>query len=329
MSFETIRKGVRRGNIKYLCKKCGRHFQVNKVKRLGSRDLLVDHLEGYSFRSLSQKYNISVGSAYGKCFEALKKLPHCADVTRMYCSKFSGVLLVDGKFVNVKGFERKIPIIYGIDYQTHDIPTFVFSIAENFMSLIKFFSSLRLLNYPLRYLVSDDNLNIPEACREIYPKAFWQLCTNHFKENIRRTLGVRTEPLHQPFMNGIEDLFSFKRSEDDFNRVAKNIFNVNKNNDLYVSILLDIEKRKKNLLGYKDVPRTTNLIESFNSQFQAKFRLIKTFESFKHADLWSNGYILRRRFRVFTDCTGKFKSLNGKSSIEISKKPDVDLPTFF
>jgi hypothetical protein len=290
---------------------------------------LVDHLEGFSFRSLSQKYGISVGSAYGKCFDVLTKLPHCADVTREYCSKFSGVLLVDGKFVNVKGYDRKIPIIYGIDYHTHDIPTFVFSIAENFLSLIRFFRSLRLLNYPLRYLVSDDNLNIPQACKEIYPKSLWQLCTNHFKENIRRTLGVRTDPIHKPFMEGIENLFSFRRSGDDFNRVAKNIFNANKNNDLYVSILLDIEKRKENLLGFKGVPRTTNLIESFNSQFQAKFRLIKTFESFHHAEIWSNGYILRRRFKVFTDCTGKFKYLNGKSPIEISKKPDVDLPTFF
>ncbi len=291
--------------------------------------MLNDHLEGFSFRALAQKYNISVGNAYNKCFSALNDLPHCADLTRKYCSKYSGILVVDGKFIRVKGYDRKIPFIYGIDYHTHDIPTYLLSTAENSASLIKFFTSLRLLNYPLQYLVSDDNLNIPNACREIYPSMYWQLCTNHFKENIRRSLEVRTIPTYQPFMREIESLLHFKRAEDDFNRVAKNILNKYKNDNTAVAALLDIERRKYNLMGFKIVPTTSNLIESFNSQFQAKFRLIKTFEDFKHADLWINGYLIKRRYRIFTDCTGKFKHLNGKSSIEISKKPNVDLPTFF
>ncbi len=259
----------------------------------------------------------------------MESLPHCADLTRKYCSKYSGVLLVDGKFIHVKGYDRKIPFIYGIDYHTHDIPTYFFSVAENYVSILKFFQSLRLLNYPLQYLVSDDNLNIPNACKQIYPKSLWQLCTNHLKENIRRSIEVRTVPTYQQFMREIEMLLGNKRSEDDFNRTAKNIFTKYKEDNLCVSILLDLERRKHNLIGFKNTPTTTNLIESFNSQFQAKFRLIKTFESFQHADLWINAYIIKRRYRIFTDCTGKFSSLNGRSSIEISKKPDVDLPTFF
>ncbi len=276
------------------------------MKRLSNNVLLNDHLEGFSFRAIAQKYNISTGSAYSKCFNALENLPHCADLTRNYCSKFSGILLVDGKF-NVKGYDHKIPVIYGIDYHTHDIPTYVLSVAENFVSLVKFFRSLRLLNYPLQYLVSDDNLNIPNACREIYPKMLWQLCTNHLKENIRKSLEVRTNSFYRPFMFEIETLLSIKHSEDDFNRIAKNIFNRYKNDSLCVSILLDLERRKYNLLGFRNTPTTNNLIESFNSQFQAKFRLIKSFDSFKYANLWVNGYILKRRYRTFTDCEGKFK----------------------
>jgi len=94
-----------------------------------------------SFRSLADKYNLSVGTTYNKCFKALENLPHCADITRQYCSKYSGILLVDGKYISVKGYERKIPFIYGIDYLTHDIPTYIFSIAENFVTLKKFFAS--------------------------------------------------------------------------------------------------------------------------------------------------------------------------------------------
>ena len=286
-------------------------------------------MEGYSFRSIAQKYNISVGNAYSKCFEALEELPHCADITRKYCSKFCGTLVVDGKFVRVKGYDRKIPFVYGIDYLTHDIPTYIFSVSENLLSLKKFFQSLRLLNYPLQYLVSDDNLNIPEACSVVYPKMKWQLCTNHFKENIRRTLDVRKNILYQPFMGEIENLFSIKRSEDDFNRVCKNILNRNISDNLSVATLLDIERRKYNLMGFQGVPTTSNLIESFNSQFQAKFRQIKMFESFSHANLWINAYLIKRRYRIFTDCTGKFKHLNGQRSIDFSKTEGIRLSEFF
>jgi len=282
-----------------------------------------------SFRALAQKYNISVGSTYNKCFENLQNLPHCADITRKYCSKYSGILLVDGKYIAVKGYERKIPFIYGIDYLTHDIPTYIFSIAENFMSLKKFFASLRLLNYPLEYLVSDDNTNILSSCLDVYPKVKFQLCTNHFKENIRKPLNVRTDPTYKPFMYKIEDLFSVKRSEDDFNRVAKNILNQYKYDNNIIPILLDIERRKYDLMGYSRIPRTTNLIESFNSHFQAKFKSLKGFESFQHADLWINGYIIKRRTRVFTDCTGKFKHLNGRNSLSISANSEIYLSMFF
>lgn len=271
-------------------------------------------------------------TAYRHVLEALDSLPHCADITRQYCSKFSGILLVDGKFIKIKGYDRKIPVIYGIDYLTHDIPTYTLAPSENPLVLNKFFSSLRLLSYPLQALVSDDNLNIPNACRNLYPNATWQLCLNHFKENVRISLNVRSDPTYKPFMCDLEILFKPKRSEDDFNRVAKNIFNKYKHDPLCVSVLLDIERRKPNLMGYlgfKHTPRTNNLIECFNSHLNGRLKTVKGFEDFKHANLWLNAYFIRRRFKPFTDCTGKFKHLNGKNSLQKSSKCDVDLSMFF
>jgi len=195
-----------------------------------------------SFRALANQYQISHMTAYRRCLNALKSLPHCADITRKYCTRFSGILLVDGKFVEVKGFKHKIPVIYGIDFYTHDIPTYIFSISENYLSIKKFFTSLRLLNYPLQSLVSDDNLNIPQACFDVYPKANWQLCTNHFKENIRRSLEVRTSDKYRDFMYGIETLFSNKISEDNFNKLGKRLLNKYINDELCVKILLDLER---------------------------------------------------------------------------------------
>jgi transposase-like protein len=203
---------------------------------------------------------------------------------------------------------------------------------KNYVTLKKFFSSLKLLNYPLYSLVSDDNLNFPQTCLEIYPKASWQLCTNHFKENIRASLAVRTDPKYRHFMHGIEHLFRSKVSEESFNKLAKQLLHKYINDELCVRILLDIEKRKPNLLGYlsfKNTPTTSNLIESFNSHLNIRLKSIKGFENFHHANLWLNGYFINRRTAPFTDCSGKFRHLNNKCSLEMTLKSGIDLPTFF
>lgn len=283
-------------------------------------------------RKIADRQNISTATAFNKTGSFLEKLPDCADITRAHCSKFCGILVSDGKFVSVRGYEKKIPAFYGIDYLSHDIPTYKLMPSENYEACLNFFRSLRLLNYPLRALVSDDNANIREACLSVYPKAVIQICQNHYLENVRKTLGVRTDPTHTPFMRELEKLFRFKRSMDDFNRCAKNILNEYQDQSICVSIMVDIHRKKNLLLGYlrcKHCPRTTNIIESFNSHLNARLESIKGFKSFKSADLWLNGYFIRRRLKKFTDCKGKFRHLNGKKSIDQTKKYDVDIPTFF
>jgi len=326
----TIRKGIRKGKIKYLCKSCGKWFQINRSRKINKKLMMKQHLDGTSFRSLADQHNISHMTAYRYVKNELEKLPHCADISRKYCSRYSQIILVDGKFLKIKGYKYKIPVIYGIDYLTHDIPSYILAPSENYQVFLKFFTSLRLLNYPLQALVSDDNLNIPNACKQIYPKSSWQLCLNHFKENIRNSLQTRTNPTYQPFMYDLEYLFKTKRSLDDFNRIAHNIVNTYKHNPTCIAALADIKRRQHNLMGYlghKNTPRTNNLIESFNSHLNGRLKTIKGFESFKHANLWLNAYFIRRRLRVFSDCRGKFKKLNGKCSLSLTLSDKVNIET--
>lgn len=262
----------------------------------------------------------------------LKSLPHCADVTRKYCTKFCGLLLVDGKFVSVKGYETKIPALYGVDYTTHDIPYYLLSKGENYQTCIKFFQALRLLNYPLQALICDDNQNIFRACQKVYPKAVVQLCHNHYLENIRRQLQSRTEPKHLPFIRSVSTLFHQKRNPDDLFQRARAITATYISDEIYASIMIEIFKRRDMLFGYtnlKGVPLTTNLIECFNSHLQGRLKTIKGFKSFQHADTWLNAYFIKRRSKKFTDCAGKFRGLNGKTSLQKSKNPEIDLPIFF
>ena len=163
---------------------------------------------------------MSVGSAYGHIAVLHNNLPHCADVTRYYCKRFCGILLVDGKYIRVKGYDRKIPVLYGIDYLTHDIPTYIFSIAENYQTCFSFFQSLKLLLYPLQAVACDDNINIYHAAQKVYPECTIQLCHNHYKETIRAALSVRTDPTYVPFMREVEYLFEKRRSREEFQVLA-------------------------------------------------------------------------------------------------------------
>lgn len=285
--------------------------------------MLLSQLSGKSLRSIAEELGISVGKSHKVYLGALQKFPLVIDITRNHCSRFCGILLVDGKYVKVRGYKKKIPCIYGVDYLTHDIVHFVLGLSENYRLLLKFFSSLKLANYPLKAVVSDDNQNIPEAARRVYPEVIWQLCQNHYKHNLRITLNLANDSVYRPFMKSVETLFSGKISIEDFKRRASKIYDKYKGDDLTMKVMIDIAKRSPDLLAYlklKHIPRTTNLIESLNSHLEGRLKTIKGFKRFTSANLWLNAYFIKRRLKPFTDCTRQFKKLNGKCSLQQTLK---------
>lgn len=333
-SSHTQRKGVRRGAIKYLCLTCHKWFQINRKSHSWSgKQLALFHLDGISFRTLSDQSGLSVGTAFNRVQEYLSSLPQCIDITREYCQRFSGILIVDGKFIKIKGYNRKLPVIYGVDYSTHDFPHYRLSRDEGYISLIKFFSSLKLANYPLQAVVCDDNQAIRDACLKVYPSSSIQLCQNHYKQNIRASLDLNNQPYYLNFMTGVETLFAYKRSEDDLNKRSRDLLRAWGHDSLCASILIDLYKNKDLLFGWRQavrgMPTTTNLIECFNSHLQGRLETIKGFDSFNHADIWLNGYFIRRRGKKLTDCSGRFVKLNGSTPLFNTKKPGIELPSFF
>lgn len=332
-NLKTQKRGTRRGKHRYQCQSCQSWFQINRCKeKISSKDLLVQHLSGISFRNLSQLHNCSIGTAYNRVEQGLAELPLCIDVTRWYCEKFQGVLLVDGKYVKVKRYDRKIPVIYGVDYKTHDTVHYRLCRTEDYLNCKRFFESLKLTSYTLQALVCDDNQNIYNAAKHVFPNVVIQLCHIHFLRNMKLLLDLENNQYHQLFFQLLNRLMVVKRSKDDFDSKASNLMIQFSQDQVCTDILIELARKQPLLQGYlnhKGTPTTTNLIESLNSHLEARVKPLKGFESFKHADLWLNGYFLRRRTKQWTDCTGKFSRLNGKTSLEITKKSGIDLPTFF
>ena len=232
----------------------------------------------------------------------------------------------------MKGYKYGYCLLWGVDYFRHDIPVFILAPSENYQSWAKYFSFFRILSHHPELLVCDDNVNIKMAARNTFPTVKVQTCYNHFKENIRRELHIRSDTTYKLFMKHIEEVFRGKRTDDDRNRKLFTLYREYGTDPICLSILTNIERYLPELLAYrgiKQAPVTSNIIEGFNSHLEGRLHSLRSFQSITHARLWLNGYILKRRFTKFTDCEGKFRFLNGKNGVQMTAKQGLVLPTLF
>lgn len=315
-STQTVRRGVRRLKERFSCCSCKKSFQINRGPK--KKAPVWHHLAGSSYRTLSEVAKRSATSLWRDVHQAIESYPHCFDVTRLYCQRFCSILLVDGKYIKV-GSDRKIPVLYGIDYLTHDIPGYRFAPSESYTSWLKFFASLKLAGYTPCAIVCDDNENIRQAADKIFPGVIIQLCHRHYLANLRKILDTRNEPKYRLFVMAIKRLLAKKRSPTELRVVAGRLVEAYKGDQTILYILADLEKRAPLLFGYMRfarTPTTTNLIECFNSHLEGRLKTIKGFQTFRSADTWLNAYFLKRRLAPFKDCGHPFKRLNGHCSLE-------------
>lgn len=262
----------------------------------------------------------------------MDNLPNNTWLTVKYCNRFSGILVIDGKYIKVKGYNKKIPFIYGIDYLKHDFPVDILSPSESEEAFRRYFRLLKTCNYPLQVVICDDILSaLKPGLLYYYPKAKIQLCQNHYLEDIRQKLHVRTETNHQLFFHKLNEyIFKKSKTNEELNAALHNIFiKYARNSLLRQIILIDIYKKAEYLFTYRNIPRCpkdTNLIELFNSHLNARLTSIKGFKSFKNAERFLNAYLIRRRTKPYTDCSQKFKHLNSKCPIELTIKKQANLP---
>lgn len=330
-TYSVIRKTKRGKSLRFLCKTCPRYFSIN-THWLDTKAILSDHLDGLSFRKLGRKYDMSPMKAWRICEEELKKLPDNNQFTFRYCSQFSNTFVFDGKYFPVASEDYDWVLLWGIDYFRHDMPIILVAPAESYHTWSKFFFYFRIIQHYPQLLVCDDNTNLKMAARKHFPAVRIQTCFNHFKENIRRDLKIRSDDTYKLFMRRIEAVLTEKLNDEAMNRLLQSIYRDFHHDPVALSVLTNIERYRTELTGYRGVPGspvTTNIIEGLNSHLEARLQAIRSFQSVSYAKLWMNGYVLKRRSTVYTDCRSKFRSLNGKTWVELTKKPGVYLPPLF
>lgn len=282
-------------------------------------------------RKLANEQGKSTGAVYRQIQREFDQLPHNNQLTINYCNRFCGILIVDGKYVKVRGFKNKIPFIYGMDYLTHDIVVSMLAPSENTEALTQFFALLKRCHYPLQIVVADDREAIAQGLTRIYPHARLQLCLNHYVENIRQLLRVRTDFTHHSFFYELKAaVFDTPHNRESVRPILHELFmQFARHNIVYQSLLQDIDIRRNELFAYATMPHcpdNSNLIELYNSHLNGRLKTIKGFKSFESAARWLNAYIIRRRIKALTDCGPTFKHLNGYCSLERTIKKQARWP---
>jgi hypothetical protein len=266
------------------------------------------------------------------CESELRKLPNNNQFTFKYCNQFSNTFVFDGKYFNVASGDHDWVLLWGIDYFRHDIPIIIVAPSESYQAWSKFFFYFRIINHHPQLLTCDDNANLKLAALKNFPSIKIQTCFNHFKENIRRDLKVRSEDTYKDFMKRIEEILTNKLNDYDMDRKLFALYKDYKEDIVAVSILTNIQRYRPELTAYRGIPQspvTTNIMEGLNSHLEGRLVSLRSFQSPAYAKLWINGYVLKRRFTKFTDCKGKFRGLNGKTGVQMSRKHDVDIPPLF
>jgi uncharacterized protein Usg len=341
---------LRNGIHRYRCNDCSKSFKIDHRKS-EKEPLLSLHLKGASIRTLAQRINKSIARTYTYITTELNTLPHNNDVTSWYCNRkrFCGALVVDGKHVKVKGYERKIPFLFGMDYITHDLPACLLVTSESFEAWKQFFTKLKNMDYPLVSVTCDDNPAIKQAAEYVFPGVIVQICHVHFVENIRRTLRLRSDDTYKKFFHDIythifavpqlgkdrlEARIRWRSPKHQDDRVKIAVMNhiychADVMNHIYchADVLTAYVFARAKLKA--PCPKTTNIIESMNKQLEGRLKTIQGFQSFQSAERFLSAWILRKRFTKFTDCREPFKKLNGTYSFEHTKRGKTKIPKFF
>ncbi len=287
------------------------------------------------FRKLGDENQLSGKQTFLRVGREINQLPENLQLTKELCDpkRFCGILIIDVKYIAVRDFEKKIPFIWAMDYLTHDIPYGDLYPAEDEASFSQFFQKLYDLGYDLRIVVADDRDGLKQALNKVFPYAKLQLCHNHYLENIRRDLKLRSDKTkkYEHFFNSLK-LHVFTEGTDD-QKITQGLMHVfykrTEGKRRLQNIVTTIKHRQTDLFNYlkvKGCPNTTNIIESYNSHLQGRLETIKGFQSFNSARKWLNAYVIRRRTKKLTDCKGKFKPLNKHCSLEFIIKKQAQWP---
>lgn len=297
--------------------------------------MLIESIERASVRILARRFGRSKTTIMKTIHHAAGLLAKSHEVAAFFRPSWSGILVVDGKYVRTKTLRSKrfdegersrsfMCWLSSVDAGTGDLPHYALADEETMIDLVLFFRRLKEIGYPLRVLISDGNADIPRAARKVYGEGIiHQLCTRHFIDGLYRKAA---EAGFSDDERTVAIILSIQRviESDDIETAAARLEELKAfplRHPLHRLLVADFRAHAEELVAHLahpnlGIPHTTNDAESLFHQLGLRLDPLGQFMNWRYADNYLNAWSLWRRFTPFTDCKGARKKRNKKSPLE-------------
>jgi len=292
-------------------------------------------MERASVRILARRFKRSKTTIMKTIHRVTRSLADSRDVAAALHPAWSGILVVDGKYIRTKILRGKrfdkmerarnlMCWLNGVDVGTGDLPHYALADEETMIDLVMYFRRLKEIGYELRVLISDGNLDIPRAARKIYGDGILtQLCTRHFIEGLKRKtaeVGLRDDGYTLKIIVAIQQVVEANTIEEAALRLDE-LKAMRSRHPFHRLLMNDFRAHAADLtthLRYPalHIPHTSNDAESVFRQLGIRLDSLGWFAHWRHAEGYLKAWSLWRRFTPFTDCKGSRKNRNKTAPLE-------------
>lgn len=332
---------------RFLCLDCFKSWTFATVEKIFTntkKQIVCDSMERASVRILARRFKKSKTTIMRVIHAACEKLPDSERVAQLLQPKWSGVMVVDGKWI--KAYDRvskrivkklseeerkrlhRFVWILGVDCGTGDLPHNSIAEEEAKIDIMMYFQDLKRANYPLVAVVSDGIPWYGQAARKVFGKhVVVQHCTRHFLERCRARMRENESDKQQSrtmmlifFIKHIIEADTLDEAKLWVKRLKQNKHSLVKNKT-QKWILKRFKQEAKYLTAHilhteLQLPHTNNIVENMIGQAEKRLTTIGRFNHWANAKNYLNAWTLWRRFTPSTDCRGQRKNLNGKSPLQ-------------
>lgn len=282
--------------------KCGRTFRIQNGKcvkrRKAAEKWILDRstLRRIKVRTSTKSHSIHWEQAQKYASHIPSPLEHFKKHKRIA----SGILILDGKHVRIKGEDHCIHIAYDTDLGVVD---YWIDVTENKTAYGYLIQRLRAAGYSFMCVVSDGHFGIvPLIEEENFPH---QRCIFHLLKNLKQFLAKNGELTggNKVLYSRLKYILKTKHIEvlekrvSWFRKFSAPHFTT-KNQNSALRWLWEILPEATIHLSFleENVPRTSNLLENLNGQIEAR---IKTFRGVKSEQSLHNLLKILFRFRNY------------------------------
>jgi hypothetical protein len=316
-------------------KKCRQRFTEVFIK-----ETVKDFIQGRSsFAVIKQRKGVSIGTlsswinSFGRNCASPVKIAHTLGLNKF--NKWSGILLLDGKYLN-----KKVILLVATDYLTLDIVAHLVAETETEKNYIKLVNIVEACGYQIKAVVSDGHpailaLTQPKKPRferkgtRRYPRPGilpaiqpvvrlkgvpHQWCTVHAERDLARKLAKLSErrKLHlRKLIRSVlfaKTLAGAKRQIKKLSGVTREFPKLHKETTLWIDERWEMLTLHHTLrVRKRKIPRSTNAVENTISYLNTRLKTLRRLRSYASARAITNLIVVNYRTKPLINTKNKLK----------------------